>query len=607
MTSAPCQPLTAPRSVRRCSRQAWIAIIALAVSVLLAWANPARAGTYTAWSCRSGANEETGSYSDWAWSNSGKGSYSYGNSTACRTVVPAYGPVPLRTMVVAVADNNPNLVIEDMSAATARPELTLTSVRLWWQGAISPNGQIAAIAVRPDGTQQTLLDRRTGFPASGDPDRGAAATDTLDLGGATGLTLRAACLSGCQTTTDPRGEISEYDLYRAALTVNDAAAPSGTATGDLLTGAVLAGKRSVTVDATDKGAGLYLARILVDGQARATAQFGDVRCRDIDTSNSDAFEFSTIRPCPLDETASVTLDTTQLGEDAYHDIRVQLMDASGNATDIAQRTIGVDNSPPPNGYFDPPARRFQNPLFNIGLPRQLNGIGATSGAILRAYLPVTRSVLIRHGTHKGNTAATDARESQRTVGFTSRPTLRGVLTDAARQPIAAAHVWLATRIEGSDWQITGPPHTTSKTGRVGFRLSPETPSRQVNLVYFPFSDSHEQAVGRPAQLKVRAGVHLSLSPHRLRNGQRVHFLGVVEDLRPGRGATASLQVKQGHRYTTFRQIHLRPASRGRFRAAYRFTATRRPTRYRFRLLVLKQAGLPYERATSDVGTVTVTP
>ena len=82
MTGTPCQPLTNPTSVRPCSSQAWIAIIALVASALLAWANPARAGTYTAWSCRSGANEETGSYSDWAWSISGKGSYSYGNSTA---------------------------------------------------------------------------------------------------------------------------------------------------------------------------------------------------------------------------------------------------------------------------------------------------------------------------------------------------------------------------------------------------------------------------------------------------------------------------------------------------------------------------------------------
>jgi hypothetical protein len=582
-------------------------MIAAALSVLVAWTDPAHAGTYTAWSCRNGANEETGSYAGWSWSTSGKGSYSYGNSTACRTVVPEYGPVALRTMVVAVADNNPNLVTEDMSAATARADLSLSTVRLWWRGAVSANGQIAAIAARPDGTQQTLLDRRAGFPTSGDPDRGAAPTDTLDLGGATGLTLRAACLSGCQATTDPRGEIAEYDLYRAALTVNDAAAPTGNATGDLLTSAVLAGKRSVTVDATDSGAGLYVARIVVDGRARASTQFGDVRCRDIDTSNADPFEFSTIRPCPLHETASVTLDTAQLGEDAYHEIRVQVMDASGNVTDIAQRTVGVDNNPPATGYFDRTARRFQNPLFNIGAPRQLNGMGAAPGAILRVYLPVTRSARIRHGKHNGDRRRLTQGKARRTVNFASRPTLRGLLTDAARHPIAAAQVWTATRIDGSDWQIVGPAHATSATGRVDFRLPAETPSRQVNLVYFPFSDTHEQAVGRPVKLNVRAGVHLTLTPHRLRNGQRVHFRGVVDGLRPGRGATASLQVRQGHRYTTFRQIRLRPASRGRFRATYRFTATRRPTRYRFRLLVLKQAGLPYERATSEVGTVLVAP
>lgn len=585
-----------------------MALIAVAASLFAGWTAPAHAGTYTAWSCRNGANEETGSYADWAWSRSGNGSYSYGNSTACRTIVPEAGPVPLRAEVYQVVDNNPNLVIEDRSAATARPELSLDIVRLWWQGTLGTGGQVAAIAARPDGSQQTLVDRRAGFPAAGDPGRAVAPTDTLELGGATALTLRAACLGGCQNPqATPSTPIAQYFLYRAAFTVSDPAAPSGSATGDLLAGAVLAGRRSVTVDATDRGGGLYVARIVSDGQVRASIPLGDSRCRDIDTSNADPFEFSTIRPCPLHETASVTLDSASLGEDAYHDIRVQVVDAAGNVADIARRIVGVDNDPPAAGFFDRATRRFQNPQFNIAAPRQLNGTPAAAGAILRVYMPVTHSVRVDHGKHKATLRRLTQPKSKRTVNFSSRPILRGALTDASRQPIAGAQVWMATRIDGSDWQITGRPHTTSKNGRLGFRLPAETPSRQVNLVYFPYSDSHEQTVGRPVRLNVRAGVRLAVRPHRLHNGQRVRFRGVVEGLRPGRGVIASLQVKQGHRYTTFRQIRLRPASRGRFGVTYRFTSTRRSTRYRFRLVVLKQAGLPYERAASDVRTVVVTP
>jgi hypothetical protein len=596
---------TTPRRLTRWDR---IAATIGVVSVLAGWAAPADAGTYTTWSCRDGANEPTGYVADWSRSAYGRGSSFIGHSTECQTVVPEYGPVPLRTEVVQVADNNPNLVIEDLSITAGRPNLTLDGARLWWRGVIGSNGQVAAIAVDPNGAQRTLLDRRANFPTSGDPDRGAAATDNLNLGGAAGLTLRAACLGGCQTPQPiPTTPFAAYDAYKVAFTVRDPTPPSGSATGDLLGGAVLAGKRSVTVDATDTGGGLYLARIVVDGRVRATTAFGDVRCRDIDTSNSDPLEFSTIRPCPLHEIASVTLDTTKLGEDTYHDIRVQVVDAAGNATNLAQRTVGVENNPPAAGFFDRTARRFENPLFNIGARRQLNGAGAAPGAILRVYLPVTHSARIRHGAHQGQRRRVTRGKTKRTVRFQSRPTVRGVLTDASRQPIAGAQVWTATRIDGSDWRITGRPHITDNDGRLGFRLPAETPSRQVNLVYFPFSDSHEQAVGRPVRLNVRASVSLSVSPDRVRNGQRVQFRGVVEGLRPGRGVTASLQVKRGHRYTTFRQIRLRPASRGHFRSTYRFTATRQSTRYRFRLLVLKQAGLPYERAASDVRTVVVTP
>jgi hypothetical protein len=102
-------------------------------------------------------------------------------------------------------------------------------------------------------------------------------------------------------------------------------------------------------------------------------------------------------------------------------------------------------------------------------------------------------------------------------------------------------------------------------------------------------------------------VGLSVDRGSARNGQRVRFAGGVEAPLPARGVTASLQVKLGSRYRTFRQVRLRPARGGRFSTTYRFTSTTRPTRYRFRLLVLKQAGLPFERGVSPTRTVIVSP
>ena len=196
-------------------------------------------------------------------------------------------------------------------------------------------------------------------------------------------------MSDCQN--DPSSSfLASYDAFRVAVSVTDAAAPAGRASGELLTDAVLKGQRSVTIDATDKGGGVYLARVVSDGQVVASSGIDDPTCRDADATNNDPFEFSTIRPCPASATTTVTLDTTKLGEDVRHDIQVQVLDAAGNVTVLAERTVGADNNPPAAGFFDRATRRFQNPVFDLAATQQLNGVGATSGARLRVYLPVTR-------------------------------------------------------------------------------------------------------------------------------------------------------------------------------------------------------------------------
>jgi hypothetical protein len=139
------------------------------------------------------------------------------------------------------------------------------------------------------------------------------------------------------------------------------------------------------------------------------------------------------------------------------------------------------------------------------------------------------------------------------------------------------------------------------------RIGSRRPSREINVVYFPYSDTHDQAVGRPVKLKVRAGVRLAVDRHRLRNGQRLRFSGAVAGPIASGGATVSLQVKVGHRFQTFRSLRVTAGDRGRFSTRYRFTATTRSARYRFRALVSRQRGLPYARGASRPVWVTVRP
>ena len=427
-------------------------------------AAPAHAGTYTAWSCRNGANASTEGLTDWSHSSSGVG-YVSTPGIVCQTLPPYTTSNPFGTIVLADGSNNPNLVTDDMSLV-APPDTSLSTARLWWRGEARPTGQVAAIAMRPNGTQTALTDRRnTSFPSTGDPNAGGPPTDTFTLAGASGLTLRSACLSDCQS--DPSSSfLASYDAFRVAVSVSDLRAPHRRPSGELVDNGVLKGQRSVTVDGMDKGGGVYLARVLSDGEVVASSGLGGPTCRDVDATNDDPFEFSTIRPCPASATTTVTLDTNRLGEDLHHDIRIEVVDAAGNATVVAARTVGVDNQPPAEGFFDRATRRFQNPLFDIAAARRLNGVGATPDARLRVYLPVGRTVRVKHGAHKGERRRVTRAAAQRTVSFSSRATLRARLSSAAGQPISGAQVWTATRAEGSDWQITGQPQTTSKTGSV---------------------------------------------------------------------------------------------------------------------------------------------
>ena len=69
----------------------------------------------------------------------------------------------------------------------------------------------------------------------------------------------------------------------------------------------------------------------------------------------------------------------------------------------------------------------------------------------------------------------------------------------------------------------------------------------------------------------------------------------------------TLQAKVGRNYRSFRQLRASSRTGGRVRTVYRFERTTQPARYRFRLKVVRQAGLPYRSGVSPVVSVTVRP
>lgn len=112
--------------------------------------------------------------------------------------------------------------------------------------------------------------------------------------------------------------------------------------GSLLTGGAVSGVRGVAFSASDLGGGIYSASLLIDGVAVRTVQpdSNGGRC---------VRPFTTLVPCQLQVSGSISIDTTTLREGG-HQVQVAVTDATGtNTTVSAPTTITVDNVALPSG------------------------------------------------------------------------------------------------------------------------------------------------------------------------------------------------------------------------------------------------------------------
>lgn len=134
-------------------------------------------------------------------------------------------------------------------------------------------------------------------------------------------------------------------VSRATFVIDDAHAPTGNADVGALTGPVR-GSAAIGVSASDVGGGVYRAVVSVDGQVlvRTVLDSNGGACGDVEPGNGDAYEFAVPRPCPLDASGDVTLDTRGL-VDGQHQLRVEVEDAAGNATLLHEGAFTTRNAP----------------------------------------------------------------------------------------------------------------------------------------------------------------------------------------------------------------------------------------------------------------------
>ncbi len=149
--------------------------------------------------------------------------------------------------------------------------------------------------------------------------------------------------------------------------------------------------RTVSINASDVGLGLYRLIVTVDGRVTETQPFAPAAadCRDVDPANADPYEFSSVSACPTAST-SRSFVLSSLPTSGQHQVRVEVEDASGN------RTAAIDRVT----TFELPADGLRCPTDGcVRAPPTPNGANATPTARLAISGRRTHLDRLRPPTH----------------------------------------------------------------------------------------------------------------------------------------------------------------------------------------------------------------
>jgi len=515
-----------------------LALAGLLLALSLAWVASARAGTYTVYSCRS-PEPARGGLDGWRFGAQNPALDHWSNGC------------PARPLSLSLGRGHAHAAGEAVSTTFDAPaDTTIAGYRLyrWAQVAPSTPYHYAQQELRASGaqtqdrcmgTEQCAGLGHVGLPA-------LFAHDTTSSG-LQQLRLAVGCLSsGCPAITGPEAELS---LARADITLADNSAPVITAppSGPLVSAQrPLAGVQSVSIAASDRGAGVYRVALEIDGNVElsATIDDNDGQCRT---------PFVRVVPCPLNAGTTVDFDTSTLA-DGPHQLRVLVSDAANNTTPWG-----------PMGFVSDNASCDTEP--------------ATTEMKLTAGL-----VDGRHGGRSRKTM---------TVDYSAGATVTGAVLQADGTPIADAAVCVVAENDapGAPRSVEGTV-LTDEMGRFTAKL-PKGPSRTVSLVYRSPAGS---AVSSSVQLKVRPVVSVRAPRQWLRNGQRLLLHGRISRPVPRRGVVVTVYARRSRHWQQFASGRAR--SDGRFTIAYQFTRTAGRVRYRLRAAVPEQPAYPFASGSS---------
>jgi hypothetical protein len=361
---------------------------------------------------------------------------------------------------------------------------------------------------------------------------------------------------------DANGYAAALYVYAADITLEQTEGPHASGVGGELTSApTLRGASDVSFDATDPGAGVWEAVFSVDGRAvqRTAVNDNGGRCRDVGQTTDGLPAFLYVQPCAQSVSVDVPFDSTK-ASNGVHRLTVSVIDAAGNAAPVLDRTVTIDNPPPP------------------GAP---NGTNASAQARLSVRWLGTAKTSV-HG------------------GFIRARRLSGRLTTPGGEPISGASIDVRAipAYTGAKPLAMASPRTD---GHGGFSVvvPAGASSRTLRFAYRAHLDDTQPAATGALRLVTRAGIALRVSPHTASAGSSISFNGrLLGGPIPSGGKQLVLEARSpGSAWLEFKVI--RTDARGRYRAGYRFKFAG-PADYRFRVRSEAESDYPFAAGSSNV-------
>jgi hypothetical protein len=550
--------------------------LALTVAALAASAPAAHAGSYDVYSCTI-----DGSYhanNAWVANNNPAGDARYVTDAAC----PKSGD-PLQVLLAGG-----NAFAFGQHAALyfyAPPNTAITNYKLvvWHYWFAPGNGG-------PDGTTYELISLGPTFfsgagqfenptvadlTAEGHWYGGGGAIDTKAItrtlsdsvvakrqGSAGFMTLSAGCWNGAGCTLAANANVF-LDLYGSRVTITDNTVPAlsaPTAGSGLLAPGARSGDEPVTFSASDN-VGIRRAELVDVTDAANPAIVGSEDYSTTPTVQKAGCDYSKPRPCPDLKNETIAASPAIVGK---RTLLLRVTDAAGNQT-VSAPFVVTSRGP-------------------------VNGSGGGDGARLVAGFP--GHAMRGHGKSRRRVGVL---RPSKTVGWGHSSRVRGILRNAAGQPIAGAQLHLLIRdLKLGSHDVDRGTLDTGTDGRFTFRIQ-RGASRRLRIAYRAYPGDDHLTAKSDVTFNTKARI-TARAPHRVRSHGSARFRGrLVGHPLPPHGITLELQAHQpGRGWRTVKTTRTRKG--GTFSTRYRFNSA--AGRFTFRMRLRPSDSYPYARGTS---------